>query len=97
VGKQGARLKRGAWGLGRGQGTRDRGHIHGGEIVGERLETADRWGWRDRERGVGARGRTSADRSGPHDTERERERGAIGLAPTGGTRLSGRGGARGLG
>jgi hypothetical protein len=29
-----------------------------------------------------------------HATERERERGAIGLAPTGGTRLSGRGGAR---
>jgi hypothetical protein len=62
-----------AWGLGRGRRTRGRGCVHGGEIVGERLETTDRWGRRDRERGAGARGRTSADRSGPCDRERGRE------------------------
>jgi hypothetical protein len=70
---EGAGLKRGV-GLGRGRGTRGRGRVHGGEIVGERLETADRWGRRDRERGAGARGRTSADRSGPRDIDREGER-----------------------
>jgi hypothetical protein len=89
-----ARGSKGAWGLGRGRGTRGRGRVHGGEIVGERLETTDRWGRQDIERGAGARGRTSADMSGPRERERERERGATGLAPTGGTRLSGRGGAR---
>jgi hypothetical protein len=77
---------------GRGRRTHGRGRVYGREIVGERLETADRWGRWDRESGAGARKRTSADRSGPRD--RERERGALGLAPTGGTRLSGRGGAR---
>jgi hypothetical protein len=65
---------KGARGLGRGRRTRGRGRVHGGEIVGERLETADRWGQRDRERGAGARGRTSADRSGPRDREGEGER-----------------------
>jgi hypothetical protein len=69
-----ARGSKGAWGLERGWGTRGRGRVHGGEIVGERLETTDRWGRRDRERGAGARGRTSADRSGPCDREREGER-----------------------
>jgi hypothetical protein len=69
-----ARGSKGARGLGRGRGTRGRGRVHGGEIVGKRLETADRWGRRDRERGAGARGRTSADRSGPRDKERERGR-----------------------
>jgi hypothetical protein len=52
VGEQGASL-------GRGWRTRGRGRVHGGEIVGERLETTDRWGrWdRERERGrVGAGG-----------------------------------------
>jgi hypothetical protein len=68
-----ARGSKGAWGLGRGQRTRGRGRVHDGEIVGERLETADRWGRRDRERGAGARGRTSADRFGPRDREREKE------------------------
>jgi hypothetical protein len=43
-------------------------------IVGERLETANRWGRWDRESGAGARERTSADRSSPRDRERERER-----------------------
>jgi hypothetical protein len=34
-----ARVSKGARGLGRGRRTRDRGHAHGGEIVGERLGT----------------------------------------------------------
>jgi hypothetical protein len=33
---------KGAQGLGRGRGTLGRGCVHGGEIVGKRLETADR-------------------------------------------------------
>jgi hypothetical protein len=66
-----AQGSKGAWGLERGRRTRGRGRVHGEEIVGERLETADRWGRRDRERGAGACGRTSADRSGPRDRERE--------------------------
>jgi hypothetical protein len=68
-----ARGSKGARGLKCGQGTHGCGRVHGGEIVGERLETADRWGRLDIERGAGARGRTSADRSGPRDRERERE------------------------
>jgi hypothetical protein len=68
-----ARGSKGARGLVRGRRTRGRGRIHGGEIVGERLKTADKFGRRDRERGAGARGRTSTDRSGPRDRERERE------------------------
>jgi hypothetical protein len=68
-----ARGSKGARGLGRGRRKRGRGCVHGGEIVGERLDTADRWGRWNRERGAGARGRTSADRSGPRDKERERE------------------------
>jgi hypothetical protein len=64
----------GVRGLGRGRRTRGRGRVHGGEIVGERLETTNWWGWQDRERGAGARGRTSADWSGPRDRERERGR-----------------------
>jgi hypothetical protein len=49
VGEQGAGLKRGT-GAGRGRRTRGRGRVHGGEIVGERLGTADRWGRWDKER-----------------------------------------------
>jgi hypothetical protein len=45
-----ARGSKGARGLGRGQRTRGHGRVHGGEIVGGRLRTADRWGRRDRER-----------------------------------------------
>jgi hypothetical protein len=52
VGEQGTGLKRGV-GAGRGRRTRGRGRVHGGEIVGGRLGTADRWGRRDRERGSG--------------------------------------------
>jgi hypothetical protein len=92
-GRAGHGAQKGRGGLGRDRITRGRGHIHGGEIMGERLERTDRLGRWDRERGAGACGRTSADRSGPHDRERGRES-AIGLAPTCGTRLSGRGGAR---
>jgi hypothetical protein len=40
---------KGEWGLRRGRRTRGRGCVHGGEIVGERLEMADRWGRWDRE------------------------------------------------
>jgi hypothetical protein len=36
-----------------GRRMRGRGRVHGGEIVGGRLRTADRWGWRDRERESG--------------------------------------------
>jgi hypothetical protein len=51
-----ARGSKGARGLERGRRTRGRGRVHGGEIVGGRLETADKWGRRDRERGQ-ARGK----------------------------------------
>jgi hypothetical protein len=65
------------------------------EIVGERLETTDRWGWRDRER-ERVRARELALTGLTHGTEgeRARERSSLGLAPTGGTRLSDAGGAR---
>jgi hypothetical protein len=46
-----ARGSKGARARGHGRRTRRRGRVHGGEIVGEWLETADRWGRRDRERG----------------------------------------------
>jgi hypothetical protein len=45
-----ARGSKGARARGHGQRTHGRGRVHGGEIVGERLGTADRWGWRGRER-----------------------------------------------
>jgi hypothetical protein len=52
------------------------------------------WGQRDRERErAGAAENNGADRVGPQDRERGRE-GALRVAPTGGTRLSGRGRAR---
>jgi hypothetical protein len=62
--------------------------------VGGRLRTADRWGRRDRERErESATENNGADRVGPRDIERGRE-GVLRVAPTGGTRLSGRGGAQ---
>jgi hypothetical protein len=68
------RGSKGARGLGRGWGTRGRGRVHGEEIVGERLETTDRWGRQDRERGSGrARGKQRRQ-LGP-TVQRERERG----------------------
>jgi hypothetical protein len=73
MGEQGAGLKRGArartWPENARSWARPRR-----EIMGERLETADRWERRDKESGVGARGRTSADKSSPRDREREGER-----------------------
>jgi hypothetical protein len=50
-------------------------------------------GPKDRERGSARAKETGADRSAPLGSERERER-ALGFAPTGGARLSGREGAR---
>jgi hypothetical protein len=89
-----ARGSKGARGPGRGRRTRGRGRVHGGEIVGGRLRTADRWGRRDRERKrAGAAENNGTERVRPRDRERGRE-GALRVAPTGGTRLSGRGGAR---
>jgi hypothetical protein len=70
---------KGAGARGRSQRTRGHGHVHSGEIVGERLGTAHRWGQRDRER-VGARGENDTDTSAPHSSERERgsERARVG-------------------
>jgi hypothetical protein len=45
-----ARGSKGARAQGHGRRTRGHGHVHGGEIVGERLGTTDRWGRRYRER-----------------------------------------------
>jgi hypothetical protein len=57
VGEQGAGSK-GARAQGHGRRTRGRGRVHSGEIVGERLGTADRWRRWDRERvGVGEGGK----------------------------------------
>jgi hypothetical protein len=90
-GSKGARVR------GRGRRTRGRGHVHGKEIVDERLGTADRWGRRDRKR-EGAGEKNGVNSSAPQSSERE---GALELAPTGGARLSGTVGvqahARGLG
>jgi hypothetical protein len=68
-----ARGSKGARAQGRGWRTRGRGRVHGGEIVGERLGTANRWGRRDRER-EGAGEKNGADSSTPQSSERERER-----------------------
>jgi hypothetical protein len=59
-----ARGSKGARVHDRGRRSRGRGRVHGGEIVGERLETADWWGQQDRER-AGAREGNNADRSAP--------------------------------
>jgi hypothetical protein len=74
-----ARGSKGARGLGRGWRTRGRGRVHGGEIVGGRLETTDRWGRRDRE--GGRRGeKNGADSSGPQGRERRGARAGAGLS-----------------
>jgi hypothetical protein len=59
---------------------RGRGRVHGGEIVGERLGTTDRWGWRDRERErererESGRGGKERRRQLDPTEQRERERG----------------------
>jgi hypothetical protein len=102
---QGAQMREGRWasrargskgvrGLGRGRRTRGRGRVHGGEIVGERLGTDDRWGRRGRER-ERVRAREIASTARPHRAARERGGvSTLGLVPTGGTRLLDAGGAR---
>jgi hypothetical protein len=57
---------------GRGRRTRGRGRIHGGEIMGERLRTTDRWGRWDRERECGHGGKERCRQLGPTE-QRERE------------------------
>jgi hypothetical protein len=52
VGEKG-RGSKGARAQGCGRRTRGRGHVHGGEIVGGRLRTTDRWGRQGRERESG--------------------------------------------
>jgi hypothetical protein len=69
VGSKGARAH------GRGRRTCGRGHVHGEEIVGERLRTADRWGRRDRERESG-RTRGKQHRQVGPTVQREREGGS---------------------
>jgi hypothetical protein len=68
-----ARGSKGAWVRGRGRRTHGRVRVHGGEIMGERLGTTDRWGRRGRERS----GRT-CERTAPtslaHRAARERGR-----------------------
>jgi hypothetical protein len=68
-----ARGSKGARAHGRGRRTRGRGRVHGGEIMGERLRTADRWGRRNRERSGRACERT-APTSLAHGAARERGR-----------------------
>jgi hypothetical protein len=66
-----ARGSKGVRGLDRGQRTRGRGRVHGGEIVGGRLRTADSLGRRDRERErAGAQG--CANRRDPPVRQRGR-------------------------
>jgi hypothetical protein len=69
-----ARGSKGARAHGRSLRTRGRGHVHGGEIVGGRLRTADRWGRRDRERErVGVGEERTAPTALAHGAEREGE------------------------
>jgi hypothetical protein len=90
-----ARGSIGAWARGRGRRTRRRGRIHGGEIVGERLGTANRWGRRDRER-VGAGGERRRQLGPTEQRERGSERARVG-ADRRGPPVKHRGRARGLG
>jgi hypothetical protein len=80
----------------KGAQVRGRGCVHGGKIMGERLETADRWGRWDREReGAGER---TAPIARPHRAARERgsERARVGVDKRG-PPVRHRGRARGLG
>jgi hypothetical protein len=87
-----ARGSKGAQAHGRGRRTRGRGRERGGEIVSERLGTADRWGQRDRdiERG----GKERRRQLGPTEQRESEEVSALGLALIGGAHLSGTEGAR---
>jgi hypothetical protein len=78
VGEQGARLKRGTGAGTWPENARTWARPRRG-IVGERLETADRWGWRDREGSERAGERNGADRPGSRGREREGERGHAGV------------------
>jgi hypothetical protein len=96
-----ARGSKGARAHGRVPRTRGRGRIHGGEIVGGRLGTTDKWRRQDRER-ERAHAREPTPIGRPHSVERERERGsehaqvcADRRGPP--VRHRGRAGARGLG
>jgi hypothetical protein len=85
-----ARGSKGERVCGRGRRTRGRGSVHDGEIVGERLGTTDRWGRRDRERERERGGKRTVPTARPHREARGRGGvSALGLAPTGGARLSG--------
>jgi hypothetical protein len=61
-GSKGARTR------GSGRRTRRRGRVHGGEIMGERLEMADRWGGGTERERASARERNGADRSAPQSS-----------------------------
>jgi hypothetical protein len=94
-----AQGSKGARGRGRGRSRRGGGRDHDGEIVGERLGTTDRWGRRERERGIG-RARETAPTARPHRAARERGSeharfGADRRDPT--VRHTGHASARGLG
>jgi hypothetical protein len=69
-GSKGARARRRGW------RTHGRGRGRGGEIVGERLETTDRWGRRGRERESRRGGREWRRQLGPTE-QRERERAQV--------------------
>jgi hypothetical protein len=74
-----ARGSKGARARGHGWRMHSRGRVHGGEIVGERLGTIDRWGRWDRER-EWVRGKRTALTALPHRAARERgsERARVG-------------------
>jgi hypothetical protein len=88
-----ARGSKGARAQGRGRRTRGRGHVHGGEIVGKRLEMADRWGRWGGE-GEQVRGRERRRQLNPTEQRESEAESVLGLAPTSGARLSGTEGAR---
>jgi hypothetical protein len=95
---QRAQMREGRWASrargSKGQRVHGRGQVHGGQIVGGRLGTTDKWGRQDRER-ERAHAREPASTGRPHSAARERgEVSALRFAPTGGARLSGTGCAR---
>jgi hypothetical protein len=87
-GSKGARAQGHDWRM------RGCGRVHGGEIVGERLGTADRWGRRDRKRESWCGGRERHRQLGPTKQRESEGVSELGLASTGGARLSGTKGAR---
>jgi hypothetical protein len=71
VGEQGARLKRGASARTWPENARSWACPRLG-VMGGRLGTTDRWGWRDKEGSEGMGERNGADRPSPRDSEKER-------------------------